>query len=934
MYISHYIPGISRISAMRYPCTFKRSFLFKLLLFVLFFIQTGKMEAQSFLDQKIAVSFSGQTMTEILEQIDRDFAVDIYFDPAQLPAEKYQLGFRDISLRQFLEGLLKDTGLGFALYEDYAIIIAPVESLDLEFTQEYFQVKYGKTEAAAELQTEEIVQLGDPAAIDVDGKAKIQGQITDAQFGDPLIGVSLYIPKLNKAVITDGSGKYSWELPIGEQEVLIQSIGYEESKTRLQVYGDGTWDLALRPKAYNFEAVVISETATDENISSTQIGLERLSIREIKALPALMGESDVIQSLLTLPGITSVGEGATGFNVRGGSIDQNLVTQDGALVFNSSHVLGFFSIFNADLIQGVSLYKGNIPAQYGGRIASFLEVETIDPDPEKFHIRGGVGIVSSKLTLEVPIIKGSTSLLVGARSSYTDWMLKAFRRNRDIRTSSATFYDLNAKITQQLGGGSNISIGFYRSQDEFQYSRYFGFKWGLQHVNLQWNQILADWLSSNLEMAIGDSYNTSFDPEGVDAFELDAGIRYYRIKENFFFNLFDNQQIHFGAEWLRLDQSNETLNPGAPESAIIPVTATKDRGEELSFYLNDEITLSPRISLSAGIRYTIYKQKGPESLYQYAGTDLPDLKNLDDTLFFEAGQIVQNYQGWEPRLSVRYRLDVNTSLKFSYNQLYQYIHLISNTVAATPVDVWQLSTPYVPPQKANNFSFGVFRNFKGNNWETSLEGFYRILDQLVEVRDLPQILLNEHLETELQPARGRAYGLELSIKKNTGKTRGRLSYTWSRSLRQTPGEDGTVKINQGDWFASSFDQPHSLKLTLSQQVNRRHTFAANFVYNSGRPITVPIGNFFAGPTPIPLYSDRNAFRIPAYHRLDLSYTIRRNAVRTQRYKGSLTFSIYNVYARKNVFSIFFERDVTTTVQAYKFSVLGAALPAITYNFEF
>ncbi|MBR9921195.1 MAG: TonB-dependent receptor [Bacteroidetes bacterium] len=893
-----------------------------------------QLSGQSFLDQKIAVSFEGNTMEQILQTIDRDFAVDFYFDPTQLPDQKYQLGFRDISLREFLEGILKDTGLAYAPFEDFAVIIVPASDLDLEFTREYYQVKYGEPEEATVGLSQEKITLGDPENVDPDGKANMTGRITDAQFGDPLIGVSLYLPELNKAVISGEDGSFQWELPIGEHQLLVQSIGYEEFNGRLEVFGDGAYDMELTPRAYSFEAVVVRESATDENIASTQIGIERLSTKEIKALPALLGEPDVIQSLLSLPGVSKVGEGATGFNVRGGSIDQNLITQDGALVFNSSHVLGFFSIFNPDIIKGVTLYKGHIPAQYGGRTASFLEVETINADSEQFHIRGGVGIVSSKLAMEIPLIKGKTSLLLGGRTSYSDWMLGFFRRYPDIQNSSATFYDLNAKISQQLGKGSNISLGFYQSQDKFKYSEFFGFDWGLQNIHLQWNQILGDGISSNFEAIRGETYNTSLDPEGIDAFELSSGFSYYRLRENVFISTFDRHQIHLGVEWLRLNQKEETLTPGSESSAVIPRSAEKDRGEEFSVFINDEISLGSRLSLSVGLRYTYYRQLGTETLYQYAGDDLPDIINQNDTLYFQSGESVQSYQGLEPRLSLRFRFDVNTSVKLSYNRLNQYIHLLSNTVAATPVDVWQLSTPYIPPQRADNFSIGLFRNFEDNAWETSLEGFYRFQNQLVEVRDLPEILLNDHLETEILPAVGQAYGLEFSIKRNIGKTKGRLSYTWSRALRQTPETGNLDPINGGDWFPAAFDQPHSLKLNLSQQVNRRHTFSANFVFNSGRPITAPIANFFVNATPVPLYSERNAYRIPTYHRLDLSYTIRRNAVRKTRYKGSLTFSIYNVYARKNIFTIFFQRDLRTATQAYQFSVLGSALPAITYNFEF
>ena len=884
------------------------------------------------LDLPITLELNERPLPEILQALEESYPVDFYYRPEWLPAGPYSVRFRAVPLSDALAELLGPAGLSFTSFSSYALIIAPEEELSREYSNEYYIAKYQQRETEETRQLDRLL-VGDSTRLDPSGRATIEGVVREAGSGEPLTGVTFFIQAINASAISDIDGKYRLELPVGRHQLEVQSIGYELYRPLLEVYGSGAVDIELEQKAYAIQEVVVTETGTDYNISATQIGVTQLSPLEIKKLPSFLGEPDVVKSLLTLPGITSVGEGASGFNVRGGAIDQNLIMQDGAPIFNSSHVLGFFSIFNADILRNVSLFKGNIPAQYGGRVSSVLDVEVKDADFDEFHLRGGLGIVASRLAVETPLIAGKTSLLLAGRSSYSDWVLRQ-AKNYEVRNSSAYFYDLNAKLSQRLGRGGLLSASYYRSFDRFQYADQFGFEWGAELFTARYSQLIGDRISASLVAVYGDADNGQYDPTGFDAFTLANGMTYYKIKPNLFLQLWGDHSIHLGASWIRYLGKDESIRPRGMESAVAVRSVGKDTGEEYALYLNDEFELTSRLSFSVGLRYSYYRQLGPETQFVYQeGLPLSE-DTLLDSLLFDKGQAVKTYDGLEPRFSMRYKINAHSSAKISYNRIYQYIHLVSNTTAATPADVWQVSTPYLPPQRADNFSLGYFLNLADNQWETSFELYYRHLENLVEYKDLATLFLNEYLETQLLSGLGRAYGAELSLRRRQGRLTGQLSYAFSRTLRQIDGNTPEESINQGDWFPSNFDQPHSLKLNMNVQVNKRQTFSLNFTYNTGRPITVPIANYYLDGSSIPHYSDRNQFRIPDYHRLDISYTFRRNAVRRTRYKGSLTLSVYNLYFRKNPFSVFFKRGLDGRVNAFRLAVLGTAFPAMTYNFEF
>ena len=685
-------------------------------------------------------------------------------------------------------------------------------------------------------------------------------------------------------------------------------------------------------EAYELDEVLL-EAEANRNVSSALSGVDQLSIREIKRLPAFMGEIDVIKSILLLPGVSTVGEGAGGFNVRGGTIDQNLILQDEAPVFNASHVLGFFSIFNSDVVEQLTLYKGNIPAQLGGRLSSVLDIRLKDGNYQEFKARGGIGAVASRAVIEGPFQKGRSSYLLGLRSSYSAWALRLVQ-NPDVRASAASFYDVNAKISQRLGKQGSLHLSAYASNDRFQFASQYGYGWRTQLLSAQWRNLMSAKLSSTTTALYGNYVSEYFDPEGQDAFTLENGLQYYKFKHNFLWLPSPAHTLHIGAAFTHYKGRPEQIGPRGSESGIRRREVPKDQGRELALYINDTWELGSFVALSLGLRYSLYQNVGPDTVLTYREGGSLEPEHVIGTQAYESGEVISQYGGWEPRISLRVNVNENSSVKVSYNRLRQYIHLISNTTAATPVDIWQVSNTYVPPQIADNYSVGYFRNFNGNRWETSLEFYYKDIHQLIEYKDLPDLLLNEYLETELISGIGRAYGGELSIKRKAGAVTGWFSYAYARSLRQVRGEFSEEIINEGEWYPAQFDQPHQLNAVVTYKIGKKHTFSANFTYSSGRPITAPIADYFIGNTLIPHYSARNQVRIPDYHRLDFSYTIDPQAVRRQRFKSTITFTLYNLYARKNPFSVYFQRTDKFLPDAFKLAVLGSVFPSVTYNFNF
>jgi hypothetical protein len=906
---------------------------YQLLFFLLMGYAATAIAQTNVLDAKISGDYTPSTIVQILQDVEQQLDVQFYYDPDKVPYFKVSHEFREERLFDALQAIFKETTFVFAQYEPGKIVVARKGNFNKEYAAQLIEKwRTGEMETPQlDALKEETLTFGSQETAE-EGELLFAGTLIDLTTRDPIIGGTL-TTRNGEGTATDEFGRFKLSLPAGEHLLLVRYIGYQAIELTLGLFEAGEAELLMSTNPLELDEVVIKAQAADANVRSTQTGIETLTPSAIKELPSFLGEADVIKSLEMLPGVTSVGEGASGFNVRGGGIDQNLILQEGAPVFNASHVLGFFSIFNPDAIKNVTLYKGHIPAQYGGRLSSVLEVELQDGAYDKSAVSGGIGLIASRLQWRTPIQKGKTALLVGARASYSDWLLRRVQLP-DAKSSSAYFYDGLAKLTHRFSESSKITASYYRSFDFFRYARDFGFDWQTQLLNLKWQKIWNDQWSSSTTLSGGDYDSSQFDPDGMDAFNLSNGLRYAKFKQHNFYRPNQQHAITVGADATFTSMRPERLRPNTAASSIRERTINKEQGYEFGIYISDEWNISPRWAVDVGLRYSGYQNLGPDIVYDYAANAPRTVENIQDSTSYASGEPIVYYGGFEPRISFKWQVNEQSSIKWSYNRLQQFIHLISNTAVATPVDIWQLSNSYLPQKVADNFSIGLFRNSEDAKWETSIETYYRSIDNQLDFKDLATLLLNEQIETEWLNGIGRSYGVELYVKKNLGKWTGWMSYAYARSETRIDANFDDEVVNNGDWFPAYYDQPHQLSLFARCQVLPTQAFTANFTYRSGRPITAPVGSYFIGNAVIPHYSERNQFRIPVYHRLDIAYTFDNEKAKRRGLKSSLTVAIYNVYFRKNAFSVFFRRDSRDIPQAFQLAILGSAFPSVTYNFSF
>lgn len=759
----------------------------------------------------------------------------------------------------------------------------------------------------------------------------IDGYVRDASTRDPIPGANVIVKENGAGTATKDNGYYSLNLPAGSYILVVSSIGYQDLEQKVNVAKNRQINFELTETVTELDEIVVSDQA-DQNIRSLDPGKTSLKVENIKAIPPLFGEIDVVKSLIMLPGVSTVGEGSAGFNVRGGSVDQNLVLFDGIPLFNSSHLFGMFSVFNPDVISNIDLYKGHVPAKFGGRISSVLSVEQKQPDLQSFSFDGGLGIISSRLTTEMPLIKNKTSILLSGRATYSDWLLKQVP-DEDIKNSAANFYDLNGKIIHFFNDKNVLSFSSYLGKDSFKFASDTTYGWQNQLFGLKYNsEFSPNWL---LNLNFSNSRYRYFvsGTQPLSEFRLESKIDYLESKAEIEWKRGENQRLNFGTNLINYKLQPGTLTPTAVTSAINSLQLAAEKAWEGGLFFDFRINLTNRITLSSGLRYSFFEQYGPGKAFLFNGARQPD--QVSDTLVFSAGESISNYSGWEPRMALRILINDFSSMKFSYNRMRQYIHLISNTTSITPTDIWKISDYHLKPLTGNQWSAGYYHNLDHNRIETSLEFYFKRMNNLVEYKDGAQLLLNEMLSTELINGEGRAYGLELMIRKKSGRWNGWLSYTYSRSFRRVTGDYEDEVINAGNWFPANFDKPHDFTLVSNHLLHPKWNFSFNYTYSTGRPATLPHSQFVIGEVIVPFYPERNADRVPDYHRLDLSITFNPNAGKKSNWTDSWTFAIYNLYGRKNPYSVFVRQEYSRIPpQAFKLSVLGAILPSLTYNFSF
>ncbi|MCB0629311.1 MAG: TonB-dependent receptor [Saprospiraceae bacterium] len=884
------------------------------------------LSGQTLEELKITATFQEQSIPDILTSIQEKYPVSFYYRQEDLPVVKRSGTYEAAPLTQVMDDLLSGLPLRYLVYRDYGIVLLPAAFLQENYSADFYETlddqAAGKTVAR-----EPDITVGDLNSLRPTGKALIRGAIIDAQTEEPIIGATVFFSDLDLGTATDADGTFEVEVPAGQHEVVIQYVGYQEMAALVAVLGDGELPVRLDKEAINLKEVLVKAEGVDVNVESAQIGVEQLDVKSINKLPSFLGEVDVVKSLLLQPGVSTVGEGAVGFNVRGGEVDQNLIMQDEGMLFSSSHALGFFSTFNPELISFVTLYKGNLPAQFGGRLASVLDVEMRDGSFQDYRVKGGVGLVSTKISLEGPVAKDKSSFITGFRSSYSDWILE-FIKIPEIQRSSAQFYDLNFRYTHRIDENNTLALSGYTSKDRFTYNELFGYDYRTLMGQAIYKKIFSDELFSRLSFTASRYESTQLDLDGADASELENNITYYKLKEHLTYTPSSDVQWDAGFSTILYQVDPGAIRPYGQLSQVITQRLEREQALESAAFLNANWKLSPALSIAGGLRFAAYQFLGPKTINEYADPENPSLETLIRTTTYGSGKVIADYYSLEPRLSMRYRLGPNASIKAGYSRTAQFINLIANTNSPTPSSLWQLSTEYIEPLRSHNFSIGYFKNFKNNLWETSIETYGRLIDNLFDYKDFADLTINEQLETQLLSGIGRAYGLEMSIRKREGIVNGTLSYTLSRTERQVEG------INEKNWFPSNFDKPHDLSLVFNYQPTQRYTLTLNFIYGTGRPTTAPIGSYQElNNLVVPIYSDRNQLRVPDYHRLDLAFTMGQSHKLTKKIKTSWTLSLYNVYGRDNAFSVFFTQRPFGLPKANKLSVLGSVFPALTFNFE-
>ncbi len=755
----------------------------------------------------------------------------------------------------------------------------------------------------------------------------LSGFLKDNTNGEVLIGANIYVKELGTGTSSNAYGFYSISLPQGEYTISITYLGYQSVSQEISLTENLKMNFELEPEGFEMKEVVVVAEEANQNVTSIEMSVEKLAIQEIKLLPQVLGEVDVIRSIQLLPGVSTVGEGASGFNVRGGGIDQNLILLDEATVYNSSHLFGLFSVFNSDVVRDIKLYKGGIPAQYGGRLSSVLDVRQREGNSKKFGMSGGVGLISARLALEGPIQKDKISFLVAGRSSYGHLFLNFFP---DLADNVIFFYDMNAKVNFRFSDKDQLYLSGYFGKDVFNFGDDFASNWGNATGTLRWNHIFNSKLFSNFSLIYSDYGYSLGVPEGAQAFDWDARIQNATLEADFSWFLNPRNELQFGVQgaYFRF-QPGEAIGVG-DNSIFNRIALQSQYGVEPAIYVSLEQELFGRLKLMYGLRLSGFLNVGARDVFIYEGGEPTDEESITDTVSYGPWDVIEAFSGLEPRFSANYLFNARNSVKVSYNRINQYVHLVSNTTAATPIDIWMPSGTYIEPAIVDQVAAGYFHNFSNNTYEFSVEGFYKNFQNLLEYRDGAELLLNETLETELISADGRAYGLEFILRKTKGRLTGWVSYTLSRSERQAD------EINNGEYFPSNWDKLHDLSLVGSWAINPKLNLSGTFAFMSGRPITYPDSRYEFEGIVIPNYNNRNGARVPNYHRLDLAVNYTPNKKPDKRWKSEWVFGIYNLYGRRNPYSIFFRQNEDNPVltEAVRLSIFGAPLPYITYNFKF
>lgn len=887
--------------------------------------------------QRFNAMYPGITFPRFARLIESQSDYHFYFLEKDIADIQVNISASDNTLPQMLQAIFEGTELKFSIDQEKRVFVSKNQALSVSLRPDFFTFAQEgdgddglgrQKDIAREFSRNKLYVIGSPST---KKEAVLRGKITGLDTGDPVFGAVIFERINYTRAIANEEGEYAITLPVGRHTLFIQNLGGFIEQRQISLQGDGLLDISIEENIISLDEVTISSEKMT-NIARPEMGVQSLNIQSMRKLPAVLGEVDVIRSILTLPGVQTVGEASVGFNVRGGAADQNLILMNHATIYNPSHLFGLFSAFNPDMVESVELYKAGIPVQYGGRLSSVLEVNSKYGNPDKIQVAGGIGLMTSRLTVEGPIGE-NTTFMIGGRTTYSDWILDLLEENTDFNDARASFYDFNFNISHQLNEKNIIRLNTYSSRDNFRFDRDTTFLYENRNINLSWTHYLNE--KTEAELVVGrDMY--SFDIEGRDnpsnAYDFGYNIQQDFAKINFNYEYSDQHKLNFGVHSIRYRLQPGRLSPSGESSIVMEEAVNQEQALETSFFIGDNFEIDDRLTVNYGLRWAIYNYLGPNTIREYQDGLPISAPNLIAERNFDGGSIINTYHGPEFRLSARYILDNISSIKAGYNTGRQFIHLITNNAAIAPTDIWKLSDPNINPQWGDQLSIGYYRNLKIDKYEFSVEAYHRNLRNLIDFRSGATLILNNAVEQDVLRTDGRAYGAEFLLKKNTGKLNGWVSYTYSRSLLRTADDELAEKINGGNWYPNNFDQPHNAVLVGNYEWSKRFSTSINANYSTGRPITLPTAQFNYGGNERVYFSDRNAYRIPDYFRIDLSVNLEGNHKVRKLAHSSWSVGVYNLLGRRNPYSVYFT-PVNGVLEGFQLSIFAQPIPFITYNFR-
>lgn len=899
-------------------------------------------------EEKIKIEFNDLTIQQCIQEIESKTDYFFYFKSEWVNSNnKVKIAIESASIDEILVAIFKETDINYlisgknVILSKNNVIYNKVSSSFLnkgndtnkntdEVTPELLFEKNNLTENSEENKSLKII--GKESKEKKGTLYEINGLVSNKVNGEPIANAVIRIPQKNIVITTDNNGFYKVKLPYGKYSIEIVSMGYKKTRHNIMVYNNGVVDFVINESITELNEIVV-EAKSDKNIKNTTTGVTSFTMEEVKNVPMVLGERDILKVATTLPGIKTTGEGSSGVNVRGGKEDQNLFLLDNATIYNPTHFFGFFSSINPYVINNAEIYKASIPAEFGGRIASVFDIQTKKGNTEKITGEGGIGPVTSNITVSIPIVKNKSSLLVGGRATYSDWVLKMVD-NENIKNSGASFYDIFLKYNHKVTQKTDVEAIAYYSNDKFNLSIDSTYNYSNRVLGFKIKHYFND--NSNADLGVTNSeykFNIGYNGNNLNSFDFDYKVNETKLFFKGSYNWKKKHKISYGVNSTLYNINPGTFQPNDENSILAYKSVNKEKGLENALFLSDNFTLNDKLSLTAGLRFSNFLALGEGTQRQYNDNTPINDENVSNVVEYKNNETIKTYNGLEYRLALRYLLNETLSLKMSYDTNYQYLHKLSTNTTQSPTDTWKLSDLNIKPTFGQQATIGLYKNFKGTPYEVSLETYYKKSSNFLDYKTGAELILNDYIETEVIQGEGKAYGIEFLLKKTSGRLNGWLGYTYSRTLVKLDSQFPEEVVNNGKYFPANFDKPHDLSLILNYKFTKRYSISSNFIYQTGRPITYPIGSYEYGGAQYTLYSDRNQFRIPDYYRLDIGFNIEGNHKIKKLAHSFWNISIYNVLGRNNPYSIYFVTE-DGKIKGYKTTIFSIPVPTITYNFKF